>query len=468
MGTGARGQSLPPLGPTASQAASQAAGTIRSSFIEQPKLAGAPNPVEGGPALERLPLPTTEMPLPGNHPGANQAGVAALGDADSVTLDELTRLMMESNPQIREAANNVRVAQGRAIQAGLYPNPVVQAASPQLAGNQTQNNIQLSQDYVTRNKLGLDTNAALVAVRQAEAQLVRARFDALTVLRQRFYIGLVAQRRVEVLEQLVKIARDSREISMKLFAAGQNARPDAIMLDIELDRAQVAWENAETYYETNKRQIAAAVGTPSVNLPRLSGQIEAELPKYDLIAVQRGVISRNSLVQIARLEIGRNEILLRRARVEPFPNINFQGGYQNQGPGAFAPQNQGLYQVTFAVPLFNRNQGNIRAAEANISVAQAHVGTVENELANDSASAIGRFLSSQQQVDRYEEQMLPKAREVLRLVKQQYAQGEAEFLRLLQAQRQRMEVELDYVNAQEARWIAAAEVAGLLQADQFP
>jgi cobalt-zinc-cadmium efflux system outer membrane protein len=174
------------------------------------------------------------------------------------------------------------------------------------------------------------------------------------------------------------------------------------------------------------------------------------------------------LVQIARMEIGRNEILLRRARVEPFPNINFQGGYQNQGPGAFAPQNQGLYQVTFNVPLWNRNQGNIRAAEANISVAQAHVGTVENNLANDSASAIGRFLSSQQQVDRYEEQMLPKAREVLRLVKQQYAQGEAEFLRLLQAQRQRMEVELDYVNAQEMRWIAAAEVAGLLQADQFP
>ena len=41
-------------------------------------------------------------------------------------------------------------------------------------------------------------------------------------------------------------------------------------------------------------------------------------------------------------------------------------------------------------------------------------------------------------------------------------------IRLLQAQRQWMEVELGYVNAQETRWTAAAEVAGLLQADQFP
>ena len=119
---------------------------------------------------------------------------------------------------------------------------------------------------------------------------------------------------------------------MKLLKGEEGSRTDAIMLDIELDRAQVAWENAETSLEANKRQLVAAVGIPSLNLPHLAGQLEAELPKYDLIAVQRGVISRNSLVQIARMEVNRNEVLLRRAEVEPFPNINFQGGYQQQQP----------------------------------------------------------------------------------------------------------------------------------------
>ena len=64
--------------------------------------------------------------------------------------------------------------------------------------------------------------------------------------------------------------------------------------------------------------------------------------------------------------------------------------------------------------------------------------------------------------------MLPKAREALRLVQQLYAAGLTDFYRLLQAQRQLMDVNLGYVNAQETRWIAAAEVAGLLQADRFP
>ncbi len=160
------------------------------------------------PAIEPLPPPNADMPLPGGFRSADQAGGRrAQRSPACVTLDELVRMMMASNPQIREAANNVAVARGRAIQAGLYPNPVVQGASPQLAGNQTQYNAQFAQDYVTGNKIKLDSDAAWRGVSQSELQLVRTRFDALTILRERFYIGLAAQRRVEVLEDLVKIAR---------------------------------------------------------------------------------------------------------------------------------------------------------------------------------------------------------------------------------------------------------------------
>ena len=40
-----------------------------------------------------------------------------------------------------------------------------------------------------------------------------------------------------------------------------------------------------------------------------------------------GRFSRNALVRSAQIEIARNQILLRRAQVEPFPNINVMGGY---------------------------------------------------------------------------------------------------------------------------------------------
>jgi cobalt-zinc-cadmium efflux system outer membrane protein len=157
--------------------------------------------------------------------------------------------------------------------------------------------------------------------------------------------------------------------------------------------------------------------------------------------------------------------LLQRAQVEPFPNVNFLGGVQYQ---ASEPRQQGLYQVTMTMPLWNRNQGNIRAAQQSVGTAMAALGRVRNDLSNQTAAALGRYLSAQQSVDRFEQQILPKAQETQRLTQQLYGEGQLDFLRLLQAQRTLIEANLGYINAQEARWTAAAEVAGLLQSERFP
>ena len=45
------------------------------------------------------------------------------------------------------------------------------------------------------------------------------------------------------------------------------------------------------------------------------------------------------------------------------------GGYQNQANGINVPENQGYLSGSMVVPLWNRNQGNIRASQANIGPA---------------------------------------------------------------------------------------------------
>ena len=50
-----------------------------------------------------------------------------------------------------------------------------------------------------------------------------------------------------------------------------------------------------------------------------------------------------------------------------------------------------------------------------------------------------------------------------------FEQGQTDFLRLAAiAQRTLIEADLGYIDAQEARWTSAAEIAGLLQMEQFP
>src|SRR5262249_37192271 len=147
-------------------------------------------------------------------------------------------------------------------------------------------------------------------------------------VRQSFYIALAAQRRVEVLQNLVEIAAKSKDIGLKLLKAGEGTRADSILLDIDLDRASVAQQNAEAVLQAAKKRLTAVIGAPRMELGRLTGDLAAPMPDYELDALQQGIITQNALIGIASQEIDRQRILIRRAEVEWMPIWNNQWGYQ--------------------------------------------------------------------------------------------------------------------------------------------
>ncbi|NDC54961.1 MAG: TolC family protein, partial [Planctomycetia bacterium] len=382
------------------------------------------------------------------------------------TLPEFVALAMQSHPKLRQALAAVEAARGKAVQARLYPNPVIAGFTPQAAGEDSQWSGTVAQDLVTAGKLRLAQQAALREVQKAEYQLIRARFDVLRDVRQGFYALLVAQRRVDIYRLLLDIAKRSYEIGRQLAEAGEGTKADVLFWSIERDRAEVRLLNAGVLIETGRRQLAAAVGLPRADVGRLEADLFQKLPNFDLKALQEAVVRSNSRPRVAEADIARAQWALERAVVQPIPNVNLMGGYQRQVGGP--PQDQGLAQVMLAVPLFDRNQGNIRSARADIASSRADLRTIELDLANQTAQAIANYRTAQRLADWYETYILPKARETVQLTQTLYGRGEVTFLSLLQAQRILTETELAFVEAQAERWTGAVTIASLLQLDQFP
>ena len=100
--------------------------------------------------------------------------------------------------------------------------------------------------------------------------------------------------------------------------------------------------------------------------------------------------------------------------------------------------------------------------------AQATVEQVQNQIAKQMADAAGRYRIGDQQAKRYADRIVPKAREGVKIMQEGFTQGQFDFLRLLQTQRALVEANLGYIDALEARWNAAAELAGLAQIEAFP
>ena len=398
---------------------------------------------------------------------AHAPAVAALTHGPSpTTLAEFVALAERSHPKLVAARSAVEAARGKAVQARLYPNPMLAGGSPQAAGTYSQWNGFASQDVVTAGKLRLAQQAALREVQKAEYDLVRARFDVLRDVRQGYYALLVSQRRVEIYTQLLDIAKRSYEIGSQLAEAGEGTKADVLFWSIERDRADVRLLNAAVFIETGRRQLAAAIGLPRADVGMLEADLLQRLPNFDLKQLQEAAVRRNALPRAAEADVARAQWALERAVVEPIPNVNLLGGYQRQVD--YPPQDQGLVQVMIEVPLFDRNQGNIRSARADIASSRAALRTTELDLATRAAEAVTTYRTSQRLVEWYEQYILPKARETVRLTQLLYAQGEVTFLSLLQAQRILTETELAYVEAQADRWTGAVTIADLLQLEVFP
>ena len=402
-------------------------------------------------------LPTGAVPL----------AVAPVDPAGPMptTLEEFVALAERGHPRLLAARAAIEAARGKAVQSRLYPNPVIAGFSPQMAGPESQWSGTVAQDLVTGGKLRLQQQAALRDVQRAEYELVRARFDVLRGVRDSYYNLLVAQRRLEIYKLLLDIAGRSYDIGRQLAEAGEGTKADVLFWSIERDRAEVRLLNATVFIETGRRELAAAVGLPRADIGRLEGDLFRELPNFDLKELQEAVVRSNALPRAAEARISGSQWALERAVVQPIPNVNLMGGYQRQvGPA----QDQGLAQVMMAVPLFDRNQGNIRSARADIAVARADLRTLELDLATRTAEAVAAYRTAQRAVDWFEEYILPKARETVTLTQTLYARGEVTFLSLLQAQKILTETELAYVDSQAERWTGAVAIADLLQLEQFP
>ncbi len=419
------------------------------------------------PAGAPMQLPSSEVPLAVTPDDGFVDGIPMEGLVPTPrTLEEFVALAERSHPRMLAARAAVEAARGKAVQARLYPNPVIAGFSPQIAGPESQWSGTVAQDLVTAGKLRLQQQVAIRDIQRTEYELIRARFDVLRGVRQSYYQLLVAQRRMEIYKLLLDIAKRSYEIGRQLAEAGEGTKADVLFWSIERDRAEVRILNATVFIETGRRELAAAIGLPRVDIERLEADLFQELPNFDLKELQEAVVRSNAMPRAAEARIAGNQWALERAVVQPIPNINLMGGYQRQV--GIPAQDQGLAQVMMSVPLFDRNQGNIRAARAEIATARADLRMVELDLATQTARAVAAYRTSQRLVDWYEEYILPKARETVTLTQTLYARGEVTFLSLLQAQKILTETELAYVDAQAERWTGAVAIADLLQLEEFP
>jgi cobalt-zinc-cadmium efflux system outer membrane protein len=413
-----------------------------------------PSPPADGP-VETLPTPQRMPAAPAVQP--------------PLTLDGLIQLGLERNPRLAQAEFAIDTARGRALQAGLYPNPTVSATLDELGDREGPGGINtiplVSQEIVTGGKLRLSRAAANREVDQATLGLMTQRYTLLNNVRQAYFDVLTLQRRLQVLAELVKLADQSVEQTRKLLEAKRGTRLDLVQLEVEAERLRAEREATERELPAAFRRLAAVVGVGNLPVAPIVGTLDLPLPDYDLERTQRYVLSVHPEIRSAEIGVERAQLLSERARKEPIPNVTVGAGYVRQNQNRSDDWTIG---VSVPVPLWNRNQGNILAAQAQVGEAVQEVGRVENELTDRVAGAFRDYAAARQRAERYRTAILPRAKEAYELSVKAYQGGLFEYLRVLEAQRAVAQANLEYIRALGEAWKAAAAISGLTLEERWP
>lgn len=388
---------------------------------------------------------------------------------ESLGLLDLLRISLEQNPELRQANLQVQVASGRAVQAGLYPNPTVSAEGSELGHRDGPGGFitapLVSQEVVTGGKLRLSQQVGEREVDQARLQLLGQRFVLYTAVRRGYFDVLAAQRRVEIYSELVGLASKATETTETLVKGRQAAPLDLIQIRVEMNRFRAELDAARQERTAAWRRLAAAMGVPDLPDTPVRGALDSTWPDYDFDSAAHRLMECHPDIRTARVGITRAQLALRRARVEAIPNVNFGAGYERDNVD---DQDQWAFRASLPIPLFDRNQGNLQAASAEVGRAVADVERVQNVLVGRLATAFGQYTAARQRAERYRTSVLPDAQEAFQLALAAFEGGQFEYLRVLQAQRAVAETNLEYVRALTELWLAASDIAGLLLEEEWP
>ena len=382
-------------------------------------------------------------------------------DNQGLTVEVLEQLALMNNPSVGQAAARVRALRGKCLQVGLPPNPSVGYVASEIGneGLAGQQGAFVGQDFITGGKL--EKNRAIVAaeIDKAQQTLAATRTRVSTDVRTSYYRALVAQQRIELATSLVKATGEAVQASQDLLEAEEIPRAGLLQTEVEQQTAEIVLRNAENELSAAWQQLSAVLGDLEMPPQKLIGDPKSLPKELDWEETLARVTTLSPEVAAAVAELSRSRRALNRACAEPVPDINTQFMVQYDDS---TDNTIGGIQVGIPLPLWNKNQGGIRQAQAEISVASQNIDRVALDLKSRLATTFRDYSNARSEAEMYSTKILPRAEQTFDLVRLGYSQGEVGYLDLLSAQRTYAQTNLAYLEALDSLWQSHVKIDGLL------
>lgn len=302
-------------------------------------------------------------------------------------------------------------------------------------------------------KRGLRMNVAQLALEVARKGQADARRTLEAMLRQSYLKTVFAHQSLLIQKEAQQALAHLAELNRARYHSGAISEVEVLKVETEKLAADQDVERAQRDLDVAKAQLAFLLGVRG-RVPAFD--VDGELPAFVVPASLRNA-SVDSLLELARqqrpdlagakLDRQRAEAGVRSSQRLRFPDVELSASVSGQGTGISAVNPPTVFfGFTLTPPIFNRYQGEIVKAKADLTVQKTQLAKTEAQILNDVQTGFTQFSSARSRVERAERELLERAKRTRDLVQLQYQKGSASLLEYLDAERILISTKLDYIN----------------------
>ncbi len=384
----------------------------------------------------------------------------------SLSLDDLERIALQRNPTLAQAMAQINSFRGAAWEAGLYPNPTIGYEAEQIGAEGTPGEFQggfVQQKIITAGKLRL--SRAKYSQKAFEGRIIAAgqQLVVLNGVRARFYELLAVRRMIDLRRDLLRNSEENLRTTREMFNTGLANESEVLLAEIELNRAQIALADQENNYTALWQHLATIIGWPELAPTPLAGRLEPETAPLDWDQSLRVLLRDSPEIQAARAHVVFDQIMVRREQAQPVPDVllTASSGYNFETRNAVA----GQVQVGLDVPLWDKNQGTIMQARAELARSRAEVRRRELALQQRLADVFRQYRTATLSTKLYREANIPKATRAYEVQLEMYKQRRVAWPEVVRLQQNLYQVKSEYTHSLLELRRAEVAITGLLMMD---
>jgi len=363
-----------------------------------------------------------------------------------LSLDDAIKQALQSRASLKAENERVLTARGLRRQAALRPNPEFLFQNENLRPGQTYTRDVDTVAYVTQPLDILGKRARRISVAEegidrTQAEYELARVNLIDSIKLAYWTARGAQETREVLESSVANFQKTVDYQAARLCAGAISEQDFLRVRLESERLKISANLAAI--EANRAALALLKEMAS---PAATGVVLTE-PLETAGTFNRtpldAVLAQRSEIKLARAELAGAESKERLEAVAARPDLSAFAGYKRtELPDTTYGVNTVIAGFQVTLPFVNKNQGNREAAEAEVRRRRQLLAAVETDVRVEYEGALQDYQMRRDEAITTLEPLRQEAINLAQIATAAYAEGGTDLLRLLDAERARIDADL--------------------------